>query len=261
MLKHAALSIVIVLILTASIYAAANMSDPNVFFAPHPRDSMLNENQRLWIKYSDTILRDVFPKTDFSALSDSAKQEIELKWVADLNLPRRYKNDAINGLSLHKSKAAVDGLLSIACDVNTGDNQPRWMAVRALGMLDDISVVPYMAHLVYHYNLNARQWAQVSLVRLTGQNFGSDWRAWGRWWNSQGGNPPFEDKFIPWHPDANWADPAKQIQKDQELFDKLKMLEQIIELKGNLSSIVIDEGRGFNLFQVGQTTCSPFYAR
>ena len=59
------------------------------------------------------------------------------------------------------------------------------MSVRALGLLGDRQSVPELIHLVYHYNLDTRWWAQISLVRLTGQNFGKDWQAWGEWWNSQ----------------------------------------------------------------------------
>jgi tetratricopeptide (TPR) repeat protein len=55
-----------------------------------------------------------------------------------------------------------------------------------------------MIHLLYHYNVNTRWWAQISLVRLTGQNFGKDWQAWGKWWNSQNSRPPFNPKIIRW---------------------------------------------------------------
>ena len=55
----------------------------------------------------------------------------------------------------------------------------RHTACRALGMLGDSSVVPELVHLTYHYNWNTRQWAQISLVRLTGQNFGRDVAAGG----------------------------------------------------------------------------------
>jgi hypothetical protein len=59
------------------------------------------------------------------------------------------------------------------------------MCVRALGLIGDKAAVPDLIHLVYHGNVNTRWWAQISLVRITGQNFGGDWNAWGKWWNEQ----------------------------------------------------------------------------
>jgi hypothetical protein len=64
-----------------------------------------------------------------------------------------------------------------------------------------------MIHLLYHYNVNTRWWAQISLVRLTGRNFGKDWNAWGNWWNSQNGQPPFNPEIIRWS--GNQAEPGK----------------------------------------------------
>jgi hypothetical protein len=43
-----------------------------------------------------------------------------------------------------------------------------------------------------------RWWAQISLVRLTGQNFGQDWKVWGAWWNTQKGQPPFHPEMVRW---------------------------------------------------------------
>jgi hypothetical protein len=37
------------------------------------------------------------------------------------------------------------------------------------------------------------------LVRLTGQNFGGDWKAWGDWWNSQSGQPRFNPATVRWY--------------------------------------------------------------
>jgi hypothetical protein len=38
----------------------------------------------------------------------------------------------------------------------------------------------------------------MSLVRLTGQNFGKDWEAWGKWWNSSGHQPTYKPEIIRW---------------------------------------------------------------
>ena len=86
----------------------------------------------------------------------------------------------------------------MAFNLRAEDNRERWMAVRAMGVIGDRSVVPEMIHLLYHPNLDTRWWAQISLVELTGQNFGKDWNAWGKWWNSQNGQPPFNPAIIRW---------------------------------------------------------------
>ena len=95
----------------------------------------------------------------------------------------KYKLKLASLKNIIKSKKAVDSLLKIAADRREKDNRDRWMATRALGIVGDESVVPELIHLVYHYNQNTRFWAQISLVRLTGKNFGRDWQKWGQWWN------------------------------------------------------------------------------
>jgi hypothetical protein len=79
-------------------------------------------------------------------------------------------------------------------------NRSRWMAVRALGSIGDKTVVPDLTHLLYRDNTFIRGWAQIALVQLTGQNFGPDWKAWGNWWNAQGGQPTFRSEMIRWSP-------------------------------------------------------------
>jgi hypothetical protein len=51
---------------------------------------------------------------------------------------------------------------------------------------------------VYHGNPNTRWWAQISLVRITGQNFGRDWNAWAKWWSGQKLPPPYQPEIIRW---------------------------------------------------------------
>ena len=53
-----------------------------------------------------------------------------------------------------------------------------------LGLIGDKAAVPGLIDLVYHPNQNTRFWAQISLVRLTGKNFGRDADAWRRWWRN-----------------------------------------------------------------------------
>ena len=71
-------------------------------------------------------------------------------------------------------------------------------ACRALGIIGDLSVVPDLVHLTYHYDRDTRFWAQISLVRLTGENFGRDVAAWRQWWQKQGRTPPISEKKVAW---------------------------------------------------------------
>ena len=97
---------------------------------------------------------------------------------------------AIYALTAMNSKKAVPGILQIAADRKEKDNADREVACRALGIIGDLSVVPDLVHLTYHYNRDTRFWAQISLVRLTGENFGRDVAAWRQWWAKQDGKPP-----------------------------------------------------------------------
>jgi hypothetical protein len=103
-------------------------------------------------------------------------------------------------------------------------NRPRWMAIRALGVMGDKLAVPGMIHLLYHNNSYVRWSAQIALVRLTGQNFGSDWRAWGKWVSIQRGYPPFNPEPVRWwrgqaEPDQLANDLAEA---DQRFLDNIK---------------------------------------
>ncbi|HUI06731.1 MAG TPA: HEAT repeat domain-containing protein [Verrucomicrobiae bacterium] len=105
------------------------------------------------------------------------------------------------------STKTLSALREMAFDRRERDNHDRWRSVRALGLLGDKQSVPELIYLLYHYNVNTRWWAQISLVRLTGQNFGKDWKAWGKWWTSQNGQPPFDPEIIRWS--STQAEPDK----------------------------------------------------
>jgi hypothetical protein len=98
------------------------------------------------------------------------------------------------------------------------------MAIRGIGMIGEESDVPELIHLVYHGNTNTRWWSQISLVRLTGQNFGSDWKAWGKWWNERKGQPPYKAEIVRW-----WSGQAEEdklaeslAENDRKFFEGLK---------------------------------------
>ncbi|MCX5758054.1 MAG: HEAT repeat domain-containing protein, partial [Candidatus Hydrogenedentes bacterium] len=89
------------------------------------------------------------------------------------------------------------------------DCRAKWMAVAALGRQDDESAVPTLVPLVDHGNKNTNMWAKASLVRLTGQNFGVDKQAWGKWWNDAGKQPPIDlTQLKPWMPASQAEKPS-----------------------------------------------------
>ena len=133
--------------------------------------------------------------------------------------------DALVGLG---SKKAVSPILQIAAERKEKNNWDRHTACRALGMLGDQSVVPELVHLTYHYNWNTRQWAQISLLRLTGQNFGRDVAAWRQWWQKQGGKPPISGETVVWATSPRLLselegaeDPNKQEELDRQAMETI----------------------------------------
>jgi len=169
------------------------------------RDARLNDDQRLVLDWTDRQFGSLFDARDFRGWSEKECADVETRLLATLKGPQNHDYyQAMSTLAGLRAQSAVQPLLAIAADRAEKDNRDRWMAVRALGMIGDKQVVPELIHLVYHFNANTRWWAQISLVRLTGQNFGNDWKAWGEWWNKQGGQPPYKSEIIRW-----WAEQAE----------------------------------------------------
>jgi len=167
--------------------------------------NLLNEDQRLVMQWTDRKFDRFFDERTFDGWSNKERTGLERRLIDTLKGPR--SNDyfqAINSLAALRSTNALPLLRKMALD--PGDkilraeisNRARWMAIRALGIIGDVGAVPKLIHLLYHNNPNVRWWAQISLVRLTDQNFGKDWQAWGKWWNSQNGQPPFNPEIIHW---------------------------------------------------------------
>jgi hypothetical protein len=170
--------------------------------------SLLNEDQRKVLEWTDRQFRRFFDHRSSGGYSPGEVQKLEEVMMETLKGRRSAEYyRAINTLGALKSQAAVQPLLKIAADRAEKDNRDRWMAVRALGLIGNQSVVPELIHLTYHGNTNTRWWAQISLVRLTGVNFGKDWQGWGRWWNQQGNQPAFDNTFIKWYSAEEWSEP------------------------------------------------------
>jgi hypothetical protein len=185
------------------------------------RDAKLTAVQRGFRDWSE----ETFPALDaawWQALKPEEKAVWEDKWLNQLSSPSEKKREvAIQCLATAGCKKAVPKVLQIAAERVEKDNADRCEAIRALGILGDISLVPELVPLTYHYNMNTRLWAQVSLVRLTGENFGRDVAAWKAWWEKQGGKPPISEETVAWATSAwmlsmlNGAeDPKKQEEND-----------------------------------------------
>lgn len=167
-------------------------------YTPLPGDEKLNEEQRLYCQWDAKQfgLPDSTPWADQSNTEKAAIEERFLKQLFSSNESERVEAiDALVGLG---STRAVAPILQIAADRKEKNNWDRHTATRALGLLGDKSVVPELVHLTYHFNWNTRQCARISLVRLTGQNFGRDVAAWKKWWEEQGGEPPISAETVAW---------------------------------------------------------------
>jgi len=178
----------------------------------------LNEHQRRIEEWTTRQFRSFFDDRTFAGWSQAEREALEKKSVDMLSGPHaREYYQAINTLGAMRSTNGFKPLLTIATDRADKDNRDRWMAIRALGLFGDKTIVPELIPLVYHGNVNTRWWAQISLVRLTGTNFAGDWRAWGAWWNRSGGRPAFAtNDYVRWVQQPGWETPEKVETKIQE---------------------------------------------
>ena len=190
----------------------------------------LNADQRRIDDWTTRQFRSFLDNRTFAGWSKAERDALEAKMIDGLSGPlSREYYQAINTLGALRSTNGFQRLLAIATDRADKDNRDRWMAIRALGRFGDKSIVPELIPLVYHGNVNTRWWAQISLVRLTGTNFGGDWRAWGAWWNQHGGKPPFAtNDYVRWVQKPGWETPAEVEAKiretDEDFFTKLPPL-------------------------------------
>ncbi len=185
--------------------------------------NVLSESQKIYMQWTNESFTKFLDQSKYYSLPDNKKSELEAKWLKALqNLDTNESYEAINCLTTIKSEKAINPLLNIALDRIEKNNRGRWMATRALGIIDDESVTPNLIPLLYHYNQNTRFWAQISLVRLNGVNFASDWKKWGRWWNMRGGDPPFLAQKVQWTSNSNWSNEKNQRETDKRAIENLK---------------------------------------
>ncbi len=198
-------------------------------YRPFAGDDKLTEAQRIYCQWDAKTLGVPAPAR-WNALSAGERAAAENKFFKQLSSDQEDERvEAIDALVALGSKRAVRPILQIAAERKEKDNWDRETACRALGMLGDRSVVPELVHLTYHFNWNTRQWAQISLVRLTGQNFGHDVAAWKSWWEKQGGEPPISTEKVTWATSKRLLsmlkgaeDPEKQDEMDRQTIEMMK---------------------------------------
>ncbi len=195
--------------------------------AEFPQDAKLNEAQRMFRDLSEVSDQGFLQAAQWQDLDPKQKADEE-RWLRQLSSDNESARMlAVHALTAIKSKKAVPELLKIAADRAEKDNADREYACRALGIIGDSSVVPDLVHLTYHYNQDTRFSAQISLVRLTGENFGRDVDAWRQWWEKQGGNPPISEEKIAWATSPEMlqlADPKDMEAADNHILEMARKL-------------------------------------
>jgi hypothetical protein len=140
------------------------------------------------------------PENAIDNLDAKARESSIQQYVSILD-EKPYNREICRALvmaSVLRDKRFLPGLLKTAaydelCDY---DCCPKWMAVAALARMGDDSAVPVLVPLVDHGNPNTRMWARAALVRLTGQTFDQDKKAWGAWWNGQNKEPKLKEEDL-----------------------------------------------------------------
>jgi hypothetical protein len=200
--------------------------EPSAVDLKFPRDAKLTELQRAFRDVSEKIFPGLLNASWWRNLSPNERDAWEEQWLNQLSSGEEStREQSIKALAAVGSKKAVPGILKIAAERIEKDNSDRCEAVRALGIIGERSVVPELVHLTYHYNANTRLWAQISLVRLTGENFGRDVAAWKSWWEKQGGNPPISEQMVAWATTSKLvelADPKKMDDVESQFVQQFK---------------------------------------
>ncbi|MBN1868162.1 hypothetical protein JW916_12830 [Candidatus Sumerlaeota bacterium] len=182
--------------------------------------AQLNDTQRLYVEWAEKRYNEFFDRRDYSGLGEDRRKEMESVWLYLLRgSGNRDYYRSIDSLGAIRSRKAIAPLLELATSRNEKGGRARWMSVRALGAIGDESVVPELIPFVYHFDRPTRIWAQVSLVRLTGRNFGNDWSVWAEWWESQGENRSFPPEKVVWS-DSDPCDPRLQAKGDARFVQK-----------------------------------------
>lgn len=185
----------------------------------------LNADQQAVLAWTDRQFRGFFDRRTFEGWTEADRSAEETKLIDMLKGPQtREYFLAINTLGAMHSTRGLPALREIAYDRADKNNRDRWMSIRSIGLIGDQRDVPELAHLVYHGNVNTRWWAQIALVKITGQNFAGDWEAWGKWWNARNGQPPFRPEIIRWWEGQPGNDKLAQAlrESDRKFLDEIQ---------------------------------------
>jgi hypothetical protein len=137
--------VVAVFLLAAVLCASALTSAAGTNVPP------LNEDQRRIEEWTTRQFRSFFDNRTFAGWSQTELEALEKKSIDMLKGPHsREYFQAINTLGAMHSTNGFKPLLAIATDRADKDNRDRWMAIRALGLVGDKSIVPELIPLVYH---------------------------------------------------------------------------------------------------------------
>jgi beta-lactamase regulating signal transducer with metallopeptidase domain len=173
---------------------------------------LLNQMQKNYVTWDENTFAYVYDPKNYEV--GDQRDELETKWLTLLEekepkhtervkLKLHPYDEAIFGLATIQSKKATPLLVKIAAERVMKDNAHRHFATKALGILGNKTAIPELIPLLYHFNFNTRWDAQIALVRLTGENFGRDAEAWGKWYNENREKlgkdfPVFDPKPVDW---------------------------------------------------------------
>ncbi|MCR9119715.1 MAG: hypothetical protein NXI22_22505, partial [bacterium] len=181
-------TMVATLIVMAAYSPSANATNPIGIYAT-PNDEVLNSIQRRFLEFYEDKFVVALDRSYYSEMPERTRRNLERLWINELKdfegKDTPALREAISVLTALRSKSAIPHLINIANENVDKSNRARWMAIRAIGLIGDVDHVPALIPLTYHYNMNTRIWAQISLCRLTNENFGYDWEEWGKWWNGR----------------------------------------------------------------------------
>jgi HEAT repeat protein len=149
---------------------------------PHLLAALTNER--------DAVTERLLPEA-FAELTGDAARRALAKAASDADDPRRGAL-AAEALGFLPKNAGFDDLVAVS------DLPSHWVvaagACLGLGRVIDVRVVPHLLPRLRHPDPAVRSAARESLVRLTGEDFGTDAAKWDAWWARSKDGFRFPDK-------------------------------------------------------------------
>ena len=154
-----------------------------------PHRKLLDERTRIALSGQDRFGAKWFRvEQEYQDASKEQRERILAQWMADAeHADLDTCCAAIGSLGNVAAKEAVPLTLRIVQSPLKGKgNLPRWLAVRALGRMGELSAVPVLIELLDHRNKDTRLYARVALAEITGVYYESDKDKWRDWWMQKG---------------------------------------------------------------------------